>query len=130
MNWYLDSSAITKLIFRENESLELREFLSSSLITSRISKLEVRRAITRVAPRHLNFTSEVLEDFNLVPLHEEVLQIAEKFPKEITLKTLDAIHVATVIYLGTKTEGLITYDKQMRTNAELLGILVTSPGAS
>ncbi len=129
MNWYLDSSAITKLIFRENESLELRNFLSGSLTSSRISKLEVRRAVARVAPRQSNFTNEVLEDFNLVPLHEEVLQIAENFPKEITLKSLDAIQVATVIYLGTKIAGLVTYDKQMRTNAEKLGIQVTSPGA-
>jgi len=129
LNWYLDSSAITKLIFRENESLELRDFLSGPLTSSRISKLEVRRAVARVAPRQSNFTNEVLEDFNFVPLHEEVLQIAENFPKEITLKSLDAIQVATVIYLGTKIEGLVTYDKQMRTNAEMLGIQVTSPGA-
>ncbi len=129
MNWYLDSSAITKLIFRENESLKLRNFLSGSLTSSRISKLEVRRAVARVAPRQSNFTNEVLEDFNLVPIHEEVLQIAENFPKEITLKSLDAIQVATVIYLGTKIAGLVTYDKQMRTNAKMLGIQVASPGA-
>jgi len=129
LNWYLDSSAIIKLIFRENESLELRGFLSGPLISSRISKLEVCRAVARVAPRQSKFTNEVLGNFNLVPLHEEVLQIAENFPKEITLKSLDAIQVATVIYLGTKIEGLVTYDKQMRTNAEMLGIKVTSPGA-
>ncbi len=129
MNWYLDSSAITKLIFRENESLELRKFLSGPLTSSRISKLEVRRAVARVAPRQSIFTNEVLEDFNLVPLHEEVLQIAENFPKEITLKSLAALQVATVIYLGTKIAGLVTYDKQMRANAEMLGIQVASPGA-
>ncbi len=129
MSWYLDSSAIIKLIFREEESLALKGFISGPLISSRISKLEVRRAVSRVVPRQSNFTDEVLEDFNLVPISEEVLQIAENFPKEITLKSLDAIQVATVIYMGRKIAGLVTYDKQMRRNAELLGILVESPGA-
>lgn len=128
MSWYLDSSAIIKLIFREDESLALKGFISAPLISSRISKLEVRRAVARAVPRQSDFTDEVLEDFHLVPISEEVLQIAENFPKEITLKSLDAIQVATVIYMGRKIAGLVTYDKQMRRNAELLGILVKSPG--
>jgi len=54
--------------------------------------------------------------------------VAENFAPEITLRTLDAIHVATVMSLEGTIEGLITYDKQMVRNAQLLGIKVLSPG--
>jgi predicted nucleic acid-binding protein len=53
---------------------------------------------------------------------------AENFSSEITLRTLDAIHVATVMSLEGSIQGLITYDKQMAANAQLLGIKVISPG--
>jgi hypothetical protein len=59
--------------------LVLRSFLSGPVTSSRISNLEVRRAVARIAPRQSNFTNEVLKDFNFVPLDEEVLQIAEIF---------------------------------------------------
>ena len=54
--------------------------------------------------------------------------LAENFPVSIILKSLDAIHVATVIFLNKSVKGVITYDKQMIKTAKELGIKVVSPG--
>jgi predicted nucleic acid-binding protein len=63
-----------------------------------------------------------------MPISDAILLAAENFSSEITLRTLDAIHVATVMSLEGSIQGLITYDKQMAANAQLLGIKVISPG--
>jgi predicted nucleic acid-binding protein len=69
-----------------------------------------------------------LEKINFLPISNAILLAAENFSSDITLRALDAIHVATVMSLEGSIEGLITYDKQMFTNAQLLGIKVISPG--
>ncbi len=128
MSWYLDSSAILKTIFDEQERPELLRLLNSQSTSSRLSKIEVRRTVTRLA---LTKTAEVnleLEKINFLPISDPILMAAENFSSEITLRTLDAIHIATVMSLEGSIEGLITYDKQMIANAKLLGIKVVSPG--
>ena len=128
MSWYLDSSAILKTIFDEQERPELLRLLNSQSTSSRLSKIEVRRTVTRLG---LTKTVEVnleLEKINFLPISDPILMAAENFSSEITLRTLDAIHIATVMSLEGSIEGLITYDKQMIANAKLLGIKVVSPG--
>mgnify|MGYP001567356308 CR=1 FL=1 len=128
MSWYLDSSAILKTIFDEQERPELLRLLNSQSASSRLSKIEVRRTVTRLG---LTKTVEVnleLEKINFLPISDPILMAAENFSSEITLRTLDAIHIATVMSLEGSIEGLITYDKQMIANAKLLGINVVSPG--
>lgn len=128
MSWYLDSSAILKTIFDEQERPELLRLLNSQSTSSRLSKIEVRRTVTRLG---LTKTVEVnleLEKINFLPISDPILMAAENFSSEITLRTLDAIHIATVMSLEGSIEGLITYDKQMIANAKLLGINVVSPG--
>jgi len=128
LSWYLDSSAILKTIFDEQERPELLRLLNSQSTSSRLSKIEVRRTVTRLA---LTKTAEVnleLEKINFLPISDPILMAAENFSSEITLRTLDAIHIATVMSLEGSIEGLITYDKQMIANAKLLGIKVVSPG--
>lgn len=128
MSWYLDSSAILKTIFDEQERPELLRLLNSQSTSSRLSKIEVRRTVARLA---LTKTAEVnleLEKINFLPISDPILMAAENFSSEITLRTLDAIHIATVMSLEGSIEGLITYDKQMIANAKLLGIKVVSPG--
>ena len=128
MSWYLDSSAILKLILDEIERPFLLKTLKTKSITSRISRVEVKRTVTRLAPEHLKLTNSELEKFDYLPLSPSVLSIAEGFTAKVTLKTLDALHIASVLSLGTFIDGLITYDKQMIKNAKELGIRVLSPG--
>ena len=59
--------------------------------------------------------------------HQAVLSIAESIVQS-SLRSLDAIQVASVIFLSPKNNTLITYDKNMAKEARLLGIKVESPG--
>ena len=61
-------------------------------------------------------------------MNPAILSSAEDFPESITLRSLDSIQIATVIFLNKSVEGVITYDKQMIKNAKELGITVVSPG--
>ncbi len=128
MSWYLDSSAILKTIFDEQERPDLLRFLNSQSTSSRLSKIEVRRTVARLAPTKTAEVNLELDKINFLPISNPILMAAENFSSEITLRTLDAIHIATVMSLEGSIEGLITYDRQMIANAKLLGIKVISPG--
>ena len=128
MSWYLDSSAILKTIFDEKERPDLLRFLNSQSTSSRLSKIEVRRTVARLVPTKTAEVNLELDKINFLPISNPILMAAENFSSEITLRTLDAIHIATVMSLEGSIEGLITYDRQMIANAKLLGIKVVSPG--
>jgi hypothetical protein len=129
LSWYLDSSAILKYIFAEPERPALVKALTSQAISSELARLEVKRAVYRINPKDIILANEELSRINFVSISNQVLGIAESFTNSVTLATLDAIHVATAITLGKGIEGIITYDKQMITNARNMGIKVLSPGA-
>ena len=129
MSWYLDSSAILKYVFAEAERPALVKALTSQAISSELSRLEVKRAVYRINPKDIILANEELSRINFVSISNQVLGVAESFTSGVTLATLDAIHVATAITRGKGIEGIITYDKQMISNAKKMGIKVLSPGA-
>ena len=129
MNWYLDSSAVLKLIFTEKETPALDKVMSNNVITSTLTRVEVKRAVNRINPEKLNVANDVLEQIQYVELDSQTLQLAEAFTFEITLRTLDAIHVASILRISDAVIGIISYDKQLITNARNMGIKVLSPGA-
>jgi predicted nucleic acid-binding protein len=129
LSWYLDSSAILKYVFAEPERPAMVKALTSQAISSELARLEVKRAVYRINPKDIALANEELSRVNFVSISNQVLTVAESFTGSVTLATLDAIHVATAISLGNQIEGIITYDKQMLTNARNMGIKVLSPGA-
>jgi predicted nucleic acid-binding protein len=129
LNWYLDSSAILKYVFAEPERPAMVKALTSQAISSELARLEVKRAVFRINPKDIELANEELSRINFVSISNQVLNVAESFTGSVTLATLDAIHVATAITLGHQIEGIITYDKQMISNAAVMGIKVLSPGA-
>ena len=129
MSWYLDSSAILKYIFAEPERPALVKALTSQAISSDLARLEVKRAVYRMQPKNIALANEELARISFVMVSDQVLRIAEAFTGNVALTTLDSIHFATALTLGEGIEGIITYDKQMITNARKMGIKVLSPGA-
>ena len=127
MSWYLDSSAILKLIFQEDESDALARAIKERCVTSSISRIEVIRIVQRTNPESLIFAKSELSKLILVPINEPVIRIAESFVGLVSLKSLDAIHIASVLLVQNSIEGLITYDQQMARNAKELGLVVHSP---
>ena len=128
MSWYLDSSAILKLIFHEPESDFLFDELSERRVTSHLSRIEVTRVVQRVSPQKLSIAKLELGKYLFIPISEPVIRIAETFTESPTLRSLDAIHVASALLVQSSIQGLISYDQQMLTNARALGLKVLSPG--
>jgi predicted nucleic acid-binding protein len=126
--WYIDSSAIIKLIRLEKESAALIKKLPSGLIASRISRIEVTRTIIRYEPDLLDATYDVLADIQMVPVEDAIITIAENLPQFIDLRSLDSLHIASALSIKNVLKGVITYDKEMVKAAVALGFKTLSPG--
>lgn len=70
---------------------------------------------------------EVLLNIDLVRINDRVLRMAGELSPS-TVRTLDAIHLATARLLGGSLARLVTYDQRMLDAARLLGMTVVSPG--
>jgi predicted nucleic acid-binding protein len=129
---YLDSSALLKLLFEEQESdalqvwLEARE--SVAKISSELAKVEVVRATRRLAPDAVPVAMSMLSQLDLVPLSGGVVDQAAVLG-EPALRSLDAIHLASAVTLGTDLTAFIAYDHRLSAAASNLGLAVVQPGA-
>lgn len=128
MKWYLDSSAIVKLIKAERETKALLKQLPASITTSQLSRVEVIRTINFNCAELLEDAYDVLSDIPMVPVDHSVLLAAENLPAFIKLRALDSIHMATALLLKSEIEGVISYDKEMVIAADALGFKTLSPG--
>ena len=127
---YLDSSALVKLIVTEPESAALTELLRAwpDRISSALALTEVPRALRRAGfgnPERSR-ARQVLTRVNLVEVDRRILAAAASLDPP-TLRTLDAIHVATAMAVGDDLEAIVTYDERMVEAAKLLGLATVTP---
>ena len=125
---YLDSSAIVKLAVHEPETEALRRHLRRRRpwVSSALARTEVLRAVWPAGEDALAAGRRVLARCDLVRLNDRVLDRAGAMEPE-TLRSLDAIHLATAERLGADLGGLITYDDRLAHAARRLGLRVSSP---
>jgi predicted nucleic acid-binding protein len=127
-SYYIDSSALLSVVFDDANARAMKPFLGSTFYTSQITRVEVIRAIFRIAPERERIGRELLETVTLVPMRSAILTQAERLPERINIRGLDAIHLATANTLDfLRIHGLITYDKQMAKGAQALGFEVFAP---
>jgi predicted nucleic acid-binding protein len=75
-------------------------------------------------PELLKRASDILLRIEFIEMTDQIIDNASIYPQEITLKSSDAIHMATAESLLDIDDVLLTFDKQMALNAERLGIKV------
>lgn len=121
---YLDSSYLLGVILNPNEDISLGNKSGVIRFTSRLSQVEVFRNVMKRQPEHLQRASEILLRIEFIEMTNQVIDNASAYPAEITLKSSDAIHMATAELLLDVDDVLVTFDKQMALNAERLGIKV------
>ena len=92
--------------------------------TSRLSQVEVLRTIMKVKPELMNRATGVLRKVQFIEITDQVIDDASAYSQDISLKSSDAIHMATAELLLDVDDVLVTFDKQMALNAERLGIKV------
>ncbi len=129
---YLDASALVKLVLPESESELLRLFLGkeTSLSSSDLSKVELLRAVARVdeGVETRARALAVLDGVTLVRIDEAVIEDAAALEPP-SLRSLDAIHLATALLLADGLEGFVTYDTRLAIAADKLGLPVMAPGS-
>jgi uncharacterized protein len=125
---YLDSSAVVKLATRERETGALRRFIHRRPIvaSSALARTEVLRALRPLGPVALRRARMVLGRLRLIRLDDVLLESAALLDP-MSLRTLDAIHLATVLGFADDLEAVVTYDARMRSAAVALGLPVVGP---
>jgi hypothetical protein len=121
---YLDTSVALAELFAEDrrppDALWREPLVSSRMLEYELwSRVHARGSATT----HGDAVRELLARVSLVELAPTVLARAlDPFPAPI--RTLDALHLATVDFLATRRQrvALATYDARMRACAEKLGL--------
>jgi predicted nucleic acid-binding protein len=126
---YLDSSAVVKLARQEPETDALRAWLAANprpLVASALARTEAARALARAEPAALPVLRVVLTVLHQKPVTDAVLDAAAQMPGT-TLRSLDAIHLATAEDLAPVLTWFVAYDKRLAEAARSRGLPVASP---
>lgn len=127
--FYLDASALVKLVREEPESGALRSFLNSAdLVSSELVLTEVPRAIRRAAARDARLpldllierAGELLDAVALHPLDRAVLAAAGAVTEPM-VRSLDAIHIVAAADL-LPLDAFVSYDERQSAAARLAGL--------
>jgi uncharacterized protein with PIN domain len=76
--YYLDASAILKLIVEQMYTPKLKRFLSRNNCTSKISRIEVMRVINRAVPEAAESAQRTLSKFDYINVSESVISYDKK----------------------------------------------------
>jgi predicted nucleic acid-binding protein len=113
---YLDSSALVKLLFQEPESDALFGWLSARpdlpKLTSQVSVIEVVRVCQRLDARQEPAARSLLAGMDVMPLSSVVVDLATRVGTA-SLRSLDAIQLATALLVRDGLTALIAYDHRL-----------------
>ncbi len=135
MTLYAETSAVLRWLFAEEGGETIRSALATAekVTSSRLTLIETRRVVRR-AEREGRITAAQAADllavfaqatstWAVLEISEEVARRAEDgFPSE-PVRTLDAVHLASALFLRQSFPALVilTADDRVRANAALLG---------
>jgi predicted nucleic acid-binding protein len=129
-----DSSAILQVVFGQPEAAGITSLAHRLLerkvrvAISALAEVECHRAALRMAQLRGQTdydqaaVNRLLSAFDLINIERGVLNAA--IGLRPFLKTLDSIHLATALRLGTELEGLVTFDSAMKSVAAANSIKV------
>ena len=120
-----------KLVIREAETVAAKRRMAAAekVFSSEISQVEVVRAIRRRrGDRTARDAEAVLAEVELVALDQQARHAAAQL-MPTSLRSLDAIHIATALGLNLPEVVFVGYDKRLQGAAEAAGLKIESPGA-
>jgi uncharacterized protein len=126
---YLDTSAYVKLPLEEAGHEGLRSELSywDGYVSSMLLGVEAIRACSRYGGDRAKDATEWLEGVSLLPLDDLVLDMATSLAPP-TLRSLDALHLATALTVRDEIGAFFTYDQRLAGAAVGHGLPVRYPG--
>jgi len=131
---YMDTSALAKLVVQEPESAALRQWLANSEdhdhVTSAVGRVELMRTAARSGDTTIfaNAKRMLDEDLDIIAVTDEVIATAETIGPD-SLRSLDAIHLASATQLGSALTAVVTYDHRLIEGCRALDYRIESPGA-
>ena len=118
-----------KLIVAEPGSEALRHWMSSAdgrVFGNDLLRTEFLRAVRRSVPAREEAAEAILRTLLLVRLRRETyITAATSEPR--SLRSLDALHVASALEFVGDLDGIVTYDERLAEAAQANGISVISP---
>ena len=129
MTFYLDTSAAVKLVVHERGSAAMTRWArarAGQLASSDLLRTELLRATRRGAPDHMARARTVLDSVILLQLDSATFERAAELDP-LTLRRLDALHLACALELGDELDGLVTYDERLTSAAARHGVEVIAP---
>lgn len=129
MAYYIDTSALTKLVVAEAETAALRKWFAErdrDPVSCDLVRTELLRAVRRVVPDQVVRAREVLDSVTLIAVTTAIFEAAGRLDPTI-LRTLDAVHLAAALDIGDELEGIVTYDDRLAEAALANGVAVVSP---
>jgi predicted nucleic acid-binding protein len=126
---------LVKLVAGESQTEALETYVGDAeLLSSELALAEVPRALRRIVSEEpgaalrplLQRAEELLDEVTMAPVESILLEAAGAI-EETRLRTLDAIHVITALYLEP-IEAFVTYDVRQAASARLVGLRTVAPG--
>ncbi|MGY1679797.1 type II toxin-antitoxin system VapC family toxin [Geodermatophilus sp. SYSU D01176] len=125
-----DSSALTKLVVREPETAPLHAWLEARAeamwSASSLTRVEVVRAVARSRATAVPSARRLLAGMDLVPITPDLLDAAADLGPP-SLRSLDALHLATALSLGSALDAFVVYDERLARAATDAGLPVVAP---
>lgn len=129
MAWYIDTSALVKLISVESDTAALHDWVATNtpeLVSSDLLRTELVRTVRRSGSVHQFDPDDGLAAIDLLPATTAIFDAAALIDP-VELRSLDAVHLATAIDLQDDCEGVITYDERLAEAARQHGLQVVAP---
>lgn len=127
---YVDTSALVKTVLTEAESpavlSTLRTLSADQVWSSALTRTELVRAVARSPAGRVEVARQRLARTSLVAISDVLLDAAAALTP-VTLRSLDAIHLATALSLGGDLAAVLTYDDRMADAARSHGLTVLAP---
>lgn len=125
---YFDASALHKLVVTEPETEALKQETQAwpRRATSRLAVVELIRSVRRADPALEPAARRLIGGVTLLADSNRVLLDATQLEAQ-TLRTLDAIHVATALRVRSALAAFVSYDRRQLEAAEALGLPTASP---
>jgi uncharacterized protein len=103
---------------------ELRRW--DGLVASALLRVEAMRACRRYGEEFARRAEEGLARVALLPIDAAVLDVAAALAPP-SLRSPDAIHLATALSLGDDLGAFVVYDERLRAAADAAGLPVSAP---
>ena len=119
MKIYIDEEFAAQCIKIMSEYSEI--YLSQIGVTETLINLRKRLSTHEFAMAVKLFEADI-STFNIIDFDEQISHSAVNISKSTNLATLDAIHLASALSLGTTEIDFLTYDTVQRKAAKSLGL--------